>query len=69
MFQESLDLQKKEILNRLASSRREDVKTLAKSARDKDELLRRKREIDSEVGHSSYGANSRQKIYTLLLHT
>ncbi|XP_032515580.2 1-phosphatidylinositol 4,5-bisphosphate phosphodiesterase classes I and II [Danaus plexippus] len=45
---ESLDLQKKEILNRLASSRREDVKTLAKSARDKDELLRRKREIDSE---------------------
>ncbi|VVC89976.1 unnamed protein product, partial [Leptidea sinapis] len=41
-----LDSEKKEILNRLANSRKEDVKALAKETiRDKDEILRRKREI------------------------
>ncbi|RVE52618.1 hypothetical protein evm_002737 [Chilo suppressalis] len=44
-----LELEKKEILNRLANSRKEDVKALAKKTnRDKDEILRIKREIHSQ---------------------
>ncbi|XP_073949502.1 phospholipase C at 21C [Choristoneura fumiferana] len=44
-----LEAEKKEILNRLATARKEDVKMLAKkSNRDKDEILRRKREIHSQ---------------------
>lgn len=45
-----LEAEKKEILNKLASSRKEDVKALAKKTnRDKDEILRIKREIHSQV--------------------
>ncbi|XP_063822893.1 1-phosphatidylinositol 4,5-bisphosphate phosphodiesterase classes I and II [Ostrinia nubilalis] len=44
-----LEVEKKEILNRLANSRKEDVKALAKKTnRDKDEILRIKREIHSQ---------------------
>ncbi|KAM3959579.1 phospholipase C at 21C [Aphomia sociella] len=44
-----LEVEKKEILNRLACSRKEDVKVLAKKTnRDKDEILRIKREIHSQ---------------------
>ncbi|KAG6445677.1 1-phosphatidylinositol 4,5-bisphosphate phosphodiesterase classes I and II isoform X2 [Manduca sexta] len=44
-----LEGEKKEILNRLANSRKEDVKALAKKTnRDKDEILRIKREIHSQ---------------------
>lgn len=43
-------MEKKEILNKLANSRKEDVKALAKKTnRDKDEILRIKREIHSQV--------------------
>ncbi|XP_052754669.1 1-phosphatidylinositol 4,5-bisphosphate phosphodiesterase classes I and II [Galleria mellonella] len=46
---DSLELEKKEILNKLACSRKEDVKALAKKTnRDKDEILRIKREIHSQ---------------------
>ncbi|CAK1549427.1 unnamed protein product [Leptosia nina] len=45
---ESLEVKKKEVLNRLAISRKEDVKALAKTNRDKDEIVRRKREIHTE---------------------
>ncbi|XP_075974138.1 1-phosphatidylinositol 4,5-bisphosphate phosphodiesterase classes I and II-like isoform X2 [Anticarsia gemmatalis] len=46
---DSLEVEKKEILNRLANSRKEDVKALAKKTnRDKDEINRRKREIHSQ---------------------
>lgn len=49
-FQDLLEVEKKEILNRLANSRKEDVKALAKKTnRDKDEILRIKREIHSQV--------------------
>lgn len=49
-FQDSLEADKKEILNRLANSRKEDVKALAKKTnRDKDEINRIKREIHSQV--------------------
>ncbi|XP_013185312.1 1-phosphatidylinositol 4,5-bisphosphate phosphodiesterase classes I and II [Amyelois transitella] len=44
-----LEVEKKEILNKLAISRKEDVKALAKKTnRDKDEILRIKREIHSQ---------------------
>ncbi|NP_001165392.1 phospholipase C beta 1 [Bombyx mori] len=44
-----LEVEKKEILNRLANSRKEDVKALAKKTnRDKDEIQRIKREIHSQ---------------------
>ncbi|XP_068632892.1 1-phosphatidylinositol 4,5-bisphosphate phosphodiesterase classes I and II [Battus philenor] len=44
-----LEAEKKEILNKLANSRKEDVKALAKKTnRDKDEILRIKREIHSQ---------------------
>ncbi|CAH0714169.1 unnamed protein product, partial [Brenthis ino] len=44
-----LENEKKEILNKLANSRKEDVKALAKKTnRDKDEILRIKREIHSQ---------------------
>ncbi|KAL0880660.1 hypothetical protein ABMA27_001879 [Loxostege sticticalis] len=44
-----LEVEKKEILTRLANSRKEDVKALAKKTnRDKDEILRIKREIHSQ---------------------
>ncbi|XP_053612569.1 1-phosphatidylinositol 4,5-bisphosphate phosphodiesterase classes I and II [Plodia interpunctella] len=44
-----LEVEKKEILNRLANARKEDVKALAKKTnRDKDEILRIKREIHSQ---------------------
>ncbi|KAJ0175418.1 hypothetical protein K1T71_008577 [Dendrolimus kikuchii] len=46
---DSLEADKKEILNRLANLRKEDVKALSKKAnRDKDEILRIKREIHSQ---------------------
>ncbi|XP_035434455.1 1-phosphatidylinositol 4,5-bisphosphate phosphodiesterase classes I and II isoform X2 [Spodoptera frugiperda] len=46
---DSLEADKKEILNRLANSRKEDVKALAKKTnRDKDEINRIKREIHSQ---------------------
>ncbi|KAJ8730955.1 hypothetical protein PYW08_002368 [Mythimna loreyi] len=46
---DSLETEKKEILNRLANSRKEDVKALAKKTnRDKDEINRIKREIHSQ---------------------
>lgn len=45
---DSLEAEKKDILTRLANSRKEDVKALAKKTnRDKDEINRRKREIHS----------------------
>ncbi|KPI96812.1 1-phosphatidylinositol-4,5-bisphosphate phosphodiesterase classes I and II [Papilio xuthus] len=45
----TLEAEKKEILNKLANSRKEDVKALAKKTnRDKDEILRIKREIHSQ---------------------
>ncbi|CAB3247460.1 unnamed protein product [Arctia plantaginis] len=48
LLADSLEVEKKEILNRLANSRKEDVKALAKKTnRDKDEINRRKREIHS----------------------
>ncbi|XP_047530291.1 1-phosphatidylinositol 4,5-bisphosphate phosphodiesterase classes I and II [Vanessa atalanta] len=44
-----LEAEKKEILNKLANSRKEDVKALSKKTnRDKDEILRIKREIHSQ---------------------
>ncbi|XP_049867996.1 1-phosphatidylinositol 4,5-bisphosphate phosphodiesterase classes I and II-like isoform X2 [Pectinophora gossypiella] len=44
-----LEGEKKEILNRLANSRKEDVKALAKKTnKDKDEILRIKREIHTQ---------------------
>ncbi|XP_045447593.1 1-phosphatidylinositol 4,5-bisphosphate phosphodiesterase classes I and II [Melitaea cinxia] len=44
-----LESEKKDILNKLANSRKEDVKALSKKTnRDKDEILRIKREIHSQ---------------------
>ncbi|XP_045768316.1 1-phosphatidylinositol 4,5-bisphosphate phosphodiesterase classes I and II [Maniola jurtina] len=44
---DSLEVRKKETLNKLANLRKEDVKALAKTT-NKDEILRRKREIHSQ---------------------
>lgn len=60
LFQDNLEVEKKDILNRLANARKEDVKHLAKKTTNKDEILRIKREIHSNV-------SCKNQIYLLFL--